>query len=135
MPRPEKIEKSKDFKGSVIRLIKSLKGYRVAIGVGLILAMASSILSLVAPNKLSEITDYITVGLKPDGEKLQEVSKAIYGNAIQNFMNIYSNADNLDIDTAGMYNSVTEEQQEEMLKQFNNLPDTVIPQRYDPKDQ
>ena len=82
MPRPEKIEKSKDFKGSVIRLIKSLKGYRAAILVGLILAMASSILSLVAPNKLSEITDYITVGLKPDGEKLQEVSKAIYGNAI-----------------------------------------------------
>ena len=125
MPRPGKIEKSKDFKGSVKKLIKSLKGFYVAIIVGLILAMASSILSLIAPNKLSDITDYITVGLKPNTEKLQEVSQVIYGNAIQNFMNIYSNPNKIDMDTAEMYNAVSEEQQEEMLNQFNNLPKTV----------
>ncbi len=125
MPRPGKIEKSKDFKGSVKKLIKSLKGFYFAIIVGLILAMASSILSLIAPNKLSDITDYITVGLKPNTEKLQEVSQVIYGNAIQNFMNIYSNPNKIDMDTAEMYNAVSEEQQEEMLKQFNNLPKTV----------
>ena len=43
MPRPQKIEKSKDFKGSVKKLIKSLKGFHVAILVGLILAMAAII--------------------------------------------------------------------------------------------
>ena len=73
MPRPRKIEKSKDFKGSMIKLFKSLKKYHLAILLGLLLAMTGSILSLIAPNKLSKITDYITEGLRPNVVKLQEI--------------------------------------------------------------
>lgn len=67
MPRPsEKIEKSKDFKGSMKKLFKSLKGWYLGIMIALILAFLSAIISLIAPNQLSNLTDYITEGLKPN---------------------------------------------------------------------
>ena len=88
MPRPGKIEKSKDFKGSMIKLTKSLKKYHLAILFGLILAMTNSILSLITPNKLSKITDYITEGLKPNVIKLQEINKTIIEETSRNFYTI-----------------------------------------------
>ncbi len=90
MPRPRKIENAKDFKGSMVKLFKSLKKYHVAIIIGLILAMTSSILALIAPNKLSDVSNYITEGLKPNVEKLQDVNKGIYTQAIINFNDIYT---------------------------------------------
>ena len=67
MPRPgSKIEKSKDFKGSMIKILKSLKPWHFIITVSLILAMTSAIISLIAPNKLSDLTNYITEGIKPN---------------------------------------------------------------------
>ena len=66
MPRPsEKIEKSKDFKGSIKKIFKSLKPWHTALVISLTLAMASAIISLVAPNKLSDLTNYITEGIAP----------------------------------------------------------------------
>ncbi len=56
-------EKAKDFKGAIKRLFKELKPFRVLIITALILAALGSILSLVAPNKLSELTDTISAGL------------------------------------------------------------------------
>ena len=68
MPRPMhgKIEKSKDFKGSIKRLIKSLNKWRYMILFCIILAMISAIISLIAPNKLSDLTDTITSGIAPN---------------------------------------------------------------------
>ena len=80
MPRPRKIEKSKDFKGSIVKLYRSLKGYYLAIVIGLVLAMISSILALIAPNRLSDITDYITEGLRPNTEMFETINKEIYRN-------------------------------------------------------
>ena len=59
-------EKSKDFKGSMKRLFLSLENWRYLFIFALILAMVSAILSLNAPNKLSEFTDVITKGLQPN---------------------------------------------------------------------
>ena len=89
MPRPQKIEKSKDFKGSIKKLINSLKEYHLSIIIALVLAMFSAILSLISPNKLSQLADYITECLKPDTEKLTEITTIIYENGISNFYNIY----------------------------------------------
>ena len=67
MPRPgSKIEKSKDFKGSMKKLAKSLKNWYLGIIIALVLAFFSAIIALIAPNKLSDLTDYITEGLKPN---------------------------------------------------------------------
>ena len=68
MPRPQRgvPEKSKDFKGSIKRLFKSLDNWRYLVIISLILACLSAILALIAPNKLSNLTDTITLGLQPN---------------------------------------------------------------------
>lgn len=78
MPRPigkNVPEKSKDFKGSIKRLFRSLNRWRYLLIFALVLAMISAILSLNAPNKLSDLTDVITEGLKPNitEEKIVEI--------------------------------------------------------------
>jgi len=96
MPRPgSKIEKSKDFKGSMKKLIKSLNKWYVLIVISLVLAMSSAILSLIAPNRLSDLTNFIGEGLRPNVDKLQEVSETIYGNTMKNFYVYYSDDNNL----------------------------------------
>ena len=80
MPRPggpRVQEKSKDFKGSMLRLFKNLKPWKYLMGLALGLAMISAILSLVAPDKLSDLTDTVTAGITPNVEKLQEIGEAI----------------------------------------------------------
>ena len=67
MPRPNRnFEKSKDFKQSMKKLFHSLKKYHFVLALSIVLAMTSAILSLIAPNKLSDLTNYITDGLKPN---------------------------------------------------------------------
>ena len=80
MPRPgrnQTNEKAKDFMGSMKRLIKHLSPWRALMILSLILAASSAILSLVSPNKLSELTDTITAGLVPNTKKLEDISKEI----------------------------------------------------------
>ena len=83
MPRPgsRRIqEKSKDFKGSMKRLLKNLNPWKYIMIVSLVLAMISAILSLIAPNKLSDFANIIGDGLVPNTEKLQEISEKITEN-------------------------------------------------------
>ena len=58
-------EKAKDFKSAIKRLFGELKGFRKLIIVALILAIFSAVLSISAPNKLSELTNKISEGLTP----------------------------------------------------------------------
>ena len=84
MPRPGRgpgnFEKSKDFKGSMLRLIKNLSPWKFIMCMALGLAMVSAILALIAPNKLSDFADLIGEGLIPNTEVLEEVSKKIENN-------------------------------------------------------
>lgn len=69
MPRPGSggvPEKSKNFSGTLKKLFRSLEKWRVLVIIALVLAVASAILSLITPNKLSELTDTITEGIKPN---------------------------------------------------------------------
>ena len=59
-------ETSKDFSGSIKRLFNSLNKWKYLLIISLILALVSAILALVAPNKLSDLTDTITLGLQPN---------------------------------------------------------------------
>ena len=56
-------EKAKDFKGAIKRLFSELKGFRFLILVALILAVLGSILSIMAPNRLADLTNEISAGL------------------------------------------------------------------------
>lgn len=84
MPRPGGNrgvpEKSKDFFGSLKRLLSNLNKWRIIMILALILAMISAILSLIAPNKLSDFADTISNGLIPKTEKLEEISTKITSN-------------------------------------------------------
>jgi len=57
------IEKAKDFKSAIKRLFNELKGFKMFIIVALILAALSSILSIFAPNRLSDLTNEIQKGI------------------------------------------------------------------------
>ena len=70
-------EKAKNFKGAITRLFKELKIYHIIIIIALFLAMLSSILSIFAPNKLSELTDKISEGLVVNTENLETISNTI----------------------------------------------------------
>lgn len=87
MPRPgEKLEKSKDFKGAMIRLFNSLDKWRKLLIISLLLALLSAILSTIAPNQLSNLTDVVTEGIKPDITKLEKISKKMTNNMLSNYM-------------------------------------------------
>ena len=97
MPKPMKVvEKSKDFKGSSIRLFKSLNKWKYFLLVSIVLAMLSSILALIAPNKLSDLTDTITLGLVPkinekvitdimNDKSISDIDKASFMNTLNTF--------------------------------------------------
>ena len=87
MPRPGgrgpgNFEKSKDFKGSMIRLLKNLKPWKFIMGLALVLAMISAILALIAPNKLSSFADLIGEGLVPNTKMLEKITTEIKDNEI-----------------------------------------------------
>ena len=84
MPRPPKtIEKAKNFKEAVSRLIVELQRYKVLIIVSLVLAALGSVLSIFAPNKLSDLTDEISKGLVIKSDKMGELSAKISGNVTE----------------------------------------------------
>ena len=69
MPRPnhgKPGEKPKNFKQSILRLFNSLNTFKYLVIFSLTLALISAILALIAPDKLSMLTDTISSGLKPN---------------------------------------------------------------------
>ena len=74
-PRGPKMDKSKDFVGSMKRLSKELKSFQILIAMALIFAVLSSVLSIAAPNKLSKLTDTISEGIIVNSRNLEEVSE------------------------------------------------------------
>ena len=78
MKKPEKV---KDLKGTLIRIFKNLNRWRYILVLSCILAMFAAILSTIAPNKLADLTDVISEGVKPNVEVLQRVSESIMNTA------------------------------------------------------
>lgn len=76
-PGMHTMEKAKDFKGSIVRLLKELKPFHILISLALILAMLGSILSILSPNKLSKLTDEISEGLIVNSNALEQISTHI----------------------------------------------------------
>ena len=88
MHRNQKIESTKDFKGSLIRLFINLDKWRVLMIISIVLALFAAILSTIAPNKLADVTDVITVGIKPRVENIELISKEIisHSNINENYI-------------------------------------------------
>ncbi len=73
-------EKAKDFKGSMLRLIKELKSFKFVILFSLTLAILGSILSILAPNRLSDLTDEISKGLVINTKNIKTITTKITNN-------------------------------------------------------
>jgi len=134
-PGPRTNEKSKDFFGSMKRLLKNLNPWKYVIIFALILAMVSAILSLIAPNKLSDFTDIITDGLKPNTTKLEEITTSIMNNfdtdKLQNkTFHILADSSISQEDSSNIMNLLNElktvTSQEEAQKLFLSLPDSTL---------
>lgn len=73
-------EKANNFKGSIGRLFKELKTQKILIFIALILAMVGAVLAILAPDKLSALTDEISVGLIVNKDNLEEIVTIITEN-------------------------------------------------------
>lgn len=72
-----KIEKPKDLKSSIKRLTKELKEFKFLIGLSIVLAIVGSILTIITPNKLSDMVDEISLGIRPRVENIEPIAKNI----------------------------------------------------------
>ena len=75
-------DKAKDFKGAMKRLFSELKPFKILIFIAIVLAILGSIMSIIAPNKLSDLTDKISEGLVVNKDNMQTLAQKIQ----QNFM-------------------------------------------------
>ncbi len=82
MKGPEKV---KDFKGTLVRIFKSLEKWKYVLVISCVLAMFASILSTVAPNKLADVTDVISESIKPDVEAMKDISESVSKNIASNY--------------------------------------------------
>lgn len=131
MPRPGRnFEKSKDFKGSMLRLLKNLSPWRFALSLALILAMVSAILSLIAPNRLSDLTDVITGGLTPNTDKLTEIGTKISENINKNMqtkMSIILSSESIsNEDKLALQNALSNISKENAREIFTSIPDSIL---------
>ena len=72
-----KIEKPKDLKSSIKRLTKELKDFKLLIGLSIVLAIVGSILTIITPNKLSDMVDEISLGIRPRVENIEPIAQNI----------------------------------------------------------
>ena len=132
-------EKPKDFMGSIKKLMKSLSSFKVLIFIALVLAALSSILSLIAPNKLSDLTDEITKGITINTSNMKELEEDLTKN-ISDIVNILGinldekmiyrvNSSGISSEDKIKFNDTLKSissNQELILKYFSELPNSVL---------
>lgn len=81
-------EKAKDLVGTWKKLFAFCRKYIAPIIISLICAVLGTILTLMGPDKLSDMTDIITEGIKPDTEMLTQISEGIADNVSENMESV-----------------------------------------------
>ena len=140
---PEAVEKPKDFKTSISKLFKSLGSFKIFILVALILAMGGAILSLSAPNKLSDLTDEIQKGIVLNTSNLKKLTNDITDELkSDDLKNRYSEILNIKMDNEtitkimssnnvsmtdklSFQNSIQNMNKENMMSTLLELPDSI----------
>lgn len=81
-------EKPKNLKSAIKKLFVYLKNFRLLILFSIILATLGAILSIIGPNKLSDLTDEISSGLIINQDNMKEISIKITSNFAEDKMPI-----------------------------------------------
>lgn len=119
MPK-HKIEKVKDFKGSLVKLMKYSKKYFSLIFCAIFLAVAGTVLIILGPNYLSDLTNHITnnmmIGIDFDFVlKIGLILVSFYSagflfNYLQNYITVI------------VSNKLSKELRQDISKKMNNIP-------------
>ena len=124
---PQRVnEQSKDFFGALKRLFSELKSFRVAIYFALLIAASSSVLAIISPNRLSELTDEISYGLVVKKDNIETITNNIQNNLTNLDVNKIMTSDLSDSDKQlFMYTISTNS--EELLTLPENILVYVLP--------
>ena len=128
MHRNREVEKVKDFKGTLLRIFKSLKVWKYVLVISCILSMVSATLSTIGPNKLADLTDVITEGIKPNINKIEEISKKVISNTTHKDIKI----DGVVITTKDQYKYIEiistidkDSDNETLIKKLDEMPKSI----------
>lgn len=77
-------EKAKDLVGTWKKLFGYCRKYLPVIIIALVCAVAGTVLTLIGPDKLSDMTDTITAGIAPKTELLSEITETVSANISAN---------------------------------------------------
>ena len=77
-------EKAKDLVGTWKKLLGYCRKYLPVIIIALVCAAAGTVLTLIGPDKLSDMTDTVTAGIAPNTELLGEITEAVSANISAN---------------------------------------------------
>ncbi len=145
--RPVKQEKAKNFKSAILRLFKELNPFKTWIIIGLVLAAFGSVLSIMAPNRLSDLVDKISEGLVINTKNLENITKSIEENSneetIKNTLPKILSIDmseetlkkimtskEITLEEKGKFQTFLEEikgkEQEKILEEMTTLPNSIV---------
>ena len=80
--------KPKDLIGTWKKLLGYCRRYLAVFMIAILCAAAGTVLTLIGPDKLSEMTDTITAGITPNTEALTELTEAVSENASANMQEV-----------------------------------------------
>lgn len=80
--------KSKDLVGTWKKLLGYCRRYLAVFMIAILCAAAGTVLTLIGPDKLSDMTDTITAGITPNTEALTELTEAVSENASANMKEV-----------------------------------------------
>lgn len=94
---PNEFEKPKNLSLALKNLYKYLTGFKKYILIALILASLSSVFSIIGPNKISDLTDYISKGLIVNKDAINKITDSITADLNQdNISNVSNEILNID---------------------------------------
>lgn len=80
--------KPKDLVGTWKKLLGYCRRYLTVFMIAILCAAAGTVLTLIGPDKLSDMTDTITAGITPNTEALTELTEAVSENASANMQEV-----------------------------------------------
>lgn len=80
--------KPKDLVGTWKKLLGYCRRYLAVFMIAILCAAAGTVLTLIGPDKLSDMTDTITAGITPNTEALTELTEAVSENAAANMQKV-----------------------------------------------
>lgn len=80
--------KPKDLVGTWKKLLGYCRRYLAVFMIAILCAAAGTVLTLIGPDKLSDMTDTITAGITPNTEALTELTEAVSENASANMQEV-----------------------------------------------